>query len=1012
MSNFLDASDSTGTSELPTMNHPFYLVQRFLIFIGIGLNTVFANAQVVDPKDKWLSIDTQYARFSFVSEHQKLALDYIQKFEAMAPLAIDLFGEPPRKGEFLIQDVTDRANGSAQVVPRPTVRLFPALPLPTSTIGEYSDSAYELIFHEFTHVLNMEPSHGYAAGLRFLFGSIARPNQVLPKWYTEGLAVFTESYFSPGGGRLSSQHLSGLTRALTLSKSWDQHKISNINYAKPDWLGGSRFYLFGGLLWETLVAEKGLSSIRKLNQSYSKRLPLFLDGPLNRLFPGESMTWEKLWEKTKKRWKEKTLRQIKTLQAQPILKGRPLPQKGYNNFDPSISPNGKWLTYISHSKRNGSGAIKLVRRHPKKGFRAYKPITVVNPEHPQRVTWHPRSHSFLFQSHSPQGRFKRRFHLKSYHLKSKKIETIVSDRSAIEACYSPSGQQVFYVSHKGGQKSIFRHELKKKDAPATEVYSGKIGENVSSLICDSDENLLFIAHPVGKARRVVRLSATTQSRQEFLKEYDPFFLSKNKNGYLLSSAQSGVQNVYVSSRLEGPYRGATNTLTRTTSAALDPIDSTLYFTQYTSKGPRLFFLRAPQWESLADTPPKTTPLFQMKGVPRATGTTQSLSREVSSTETTSGINRANESSKPAEKGEANKIVEDSTERKVRPYSSWSHILPNHWLPNLFLVDRGAIFQAQTSAGDPLGKNAITLFGQWDTLTTQPGFSVGYRNASYPMTFGVNFSDFHTFFYPTETSLRSTRASAWTGFPLPWLSSVRGQIRWSFNQLQRTTGAFFVRQGPRLSLSYSRTQAQSWAISREKGWNINLAYQQFLPEISNTPYREATLSLGTYWSSFMPGRSVFYLGLNGSFVPESDRLPSVFGVTTLSGPFINPQQISSAFLQRGYLSGSIVAQQIANINAEIRFPIADIFWGFRSPPGFLRRIYGSFVYDASIFRGFHNIGGTSESTNFDEWIHGGGFELNSDVGVFFQLPLTLTFGLYHGLNKERQTGLIPFFTIRL
>jgi len=878
----------------------FLFFRFFFIFFGIAFVCAFANAQAVDPDQKWMSIDTEYARFTFASEHQKLALDYVKKFEALVPVALELFGESPRKGEYIIQDNTDRANGSAQVFPRPTVRLFPALPLPTSTIGEFRDSSYELIFHEFTHVLNMEPSHGYARFLRYIFGAVARPNQILPRWYTEGLAVFTESYFSPKGGRLASGHLAGIARSLTLEDRWNDHKLSNIAFANQDWLGGSRFYLFGGLMWETLVTEKGVEVIRKLNQSYSRRLPLLLNGPLNKLYPNEKMTWARLWKKTKTRWKEKSLAQIDQLKQKPVYKGRRIPQKGYRNISPSISPNGRWMAYASYTKKHGNGEIKLVRRHNKKGFHYYKPRIVQTPFFPQKFSWHPNSKSFLFQSHTSENRYRSRFHLLEYDLKTKKTTSLVKNQSAIEGCYSPSGKTIYFVSHKSGQKTIYSQDKKTKKRES--IYQGKLGENISSLICDTEEQILWVDHPAGEDKQVLKLVLSTKKPEPILKSYSPFAFSKDKDRYILTSAISGVQNIYISETLKGPYRAATNTLTHITSATLDPLDSKLYFTQYTADGPRIFWMSAPQWESLSDQPPQIEP--------------------------------------------------------------------------------------------------------------KPGFSLGYRNASYPVTFGLGASALYFYHYPSQTALQSRRGSAWTAFRIPWVDNLRGSLRWGYNQLQTPNNLTFLRQGPQVNISYNKTSSQPWAISRETGWNMNLGYRNYLSALGNTSYREVSLNLGTYWSSFMPGRSTLYIGLNGSYVPKEDILPNVFGVTTLNGPFTNAQQINTAFLQRGYFSGAILAGQIANLNAEIRFPIANIFWGLHTPPGFLKRIYGSVVYDGSIFRGRDFITGEERFSAFDQWIHGGGLELNADVGLFSQLPLTLTFGLYHGLNNDRATGLTPFFTVRL
>ena len=216
----------------------------------------------------------------FDAKHQRVAAHFILKFQRAKAEVFPLFKEGPGKITILLIDNTDSANGSAQVTPYPIIRLFLVNPSIRSSIGEFRDPIHEILVHEYTHILNMEPVHGFLSVLRWFFGSIAHPNMALPRWYTEGLAVYTESLFSRGGGRLNSQYLEGLARSLTLENKWRDYPLSELNDFHPDWLGGSRAYLFGGILWDSLVREKDFSIIHEMNQSYSRRIPYLLDGVL------------------------------------------------------------------------------------------------------------------------------------------------------------------------------------------------------------------------------------------------------------------------------------------------------------------------------------------------------------------------------------------------------------------------------------------------------------------------------------------------------------------------------------------------------------------------------------------------------------------------------------------------------------------------------------------------------------------------------------------------------------
>jgi|GEM_PF-2277859 len=968
-----------------------HMISLFLKMLAttLCLGTCFSGgvwAQSVNPGIRWKTIETEHAVFIYDSEQQNLVKEYISRFQALAPEAIALFGETPRKAHILLIHPTDIANGSARVVPQPWITLYPSAPLPLSSIGEFRDNAYELLFHEYTHVLNMDPSHGIATPLRWIFGSVARPNMMLPRWYTEGLAVFTESYASPEGGRLSSQYMGGLTRALTLEKRWDDYPLSQLNDGAPDWLGGSRAYFMGGMMWETIVADKGIESLQTLNQRNSRRIPYFLDAPLDDLYSEtEDFSWEDLVSKTYRRWEAKGTAQLQELENSPSLRGKPLRPTGFNDYGPSISPNGKWMAYLSRTLTNSDGEIYTIRRHKKRGFRGYRAKLATTSEQPQTVAWHPKSRGFLYESHDPITPFSREFRLWYYDMKTRKSAPAGLKMSGAFPCFSPSGKRVHFVENGGGFQRLRRGRWKNNKIDKEKViYTPPVGHAMTYLSCHDSGHLSWIEQIPGKAKRVVFFDIKKRKARFVLPDHHPQFLKKIRGGYLMGSDKSGITNVYFVADLENPQsaKAVTNTKTLIQTADLDPFDKTLYFNQFTADGPRLFQLKAAQWESLPDTPPKVSPLYETPVKSRAVANTASVATAMES---------------------------------EKDFSSWPYMLPNHWFPFLQVVDRGVVLQATTTAGDPLGKNAISLLGQWDSLTKRAGGAVNYANNAYRVGFGAGVSDLYSYFYARDSTLQSTNGIGYMRFRMPWVNRMLVSFNWQYSQLiDESSSSSFIRQGPGVSVSYANRESQDLAISFEEGWNIRMGHKNFLPSLGNTSYRETTLNLGTYWSSFTPGRSVFFLGVNGAFVPDSDPLANVFATSTLAGPFNNVQAINTAFLQRGYASGSILAKKIVNINAEFRFPVAQVFRGFRSPPAFLRRLHANWVFDASMFEGIYATGsGPSARTNFDKWVQGTGLELHTETNLGFHVPVAFTLGLYYGLNPEAGGGNItPFFSLRL
>ena len=110
---------------------------------------------------------------------------------------------PPRLTHVVLADQTELANGSATPVPFDTIVVTAVWPAGSEFIGNVDDWLRLVFTHEFTHIVHLDRSIGWARLLRGIFGrtSIAFPNLFLPTWQIEGLATYEESVIT-GEGRL------------------------------------------------------------------------------------------------------------------------------------------------------------------------------------------------------------------------------------------------------------------------------------------------------------------------------------------------------------------------------------------------------------------------------------------------------------------------------------------------------------------------------------------------------------------------------------------------------------------------------------------------------------------------------------------------------------------------------------------------------------------------------------------------------------------------------------------
>jgi len=231
--------------------------------------------------EEWRQQKSEHFTIIYNAKQRQLATYYLSIAEKVYSELIPVFKEAPENTHLVLTDYFDYSNGAATVFPQPTVYLFPHLPDTNDSIENHSSWAYMLLKHEYTHILNMYPHNGGAKILHWIFGAWVKPNMFLPNWYLEGLAVERESDNSNRFGRLNSPYYQGLLRAYVLEGQLEKESIDRFaSFDIPIFPYASRPYFLGSFYWQYLTKTYGEEIIYNLNESYSRRFPWIIEGPL------------------------------------------------------------------------------------------------------------------------------------------------------------------------------------------------------------------------------------------------------------------------------------------------------------------------------------------------------------------------------------------------------------------------------------------------------------------------------------------------------------------------------------------------------------------------------------------------------------------------------------------------------------------------------------------------------------------------------------------------------------
>lgn len=189
--------------------------------------------------------------------------------------AVDYFCHIPRDTvHFNIDPYKRVTNGNATAFPTNTINLykFPASNL--EHLITLEDWLQGLMFHEFIHIIHLDQTNGYLETGRSIFGNIAKvPAGIVPRWFTEGVAVWGESHFLQGG-RLQNELLN--------KDLWIQFKNNNFCQTidcldEPGiYPNGQLAYWAGGHFMNYLESKKP-NTIHCLVYENSSEIPFFLN---------------------------------------------------------------------------------------------------------------------------------------------------------------------------------------------------------------------------------------------------------------------------------------------------------------------------------------------------------------------------------------------------------------------------------------------------------------------------------------------------------------------------------------------------------------------------------------------------------------------------------------------------------------------------------------------------------------------------------------------------------------
>ena len=466
------------------------------VYEGKDVNELVLKISKRDFKD-WYSKESEHFKIIYRDSHSHLVNHILSSAENSLAQLQKLFNYLPNDKIIInTYDVSDFGFGATTTIPENYIRLEIEPLEPGYEMVPYSERFQWLISHELVHIVVNDMSSNFESSLRSLMGKvnpdknqpltafyslITNHNRYTPRWYQEAIAVFVETWFSGGYGRILGNFDEMYFRSLVNDnqKFAGASEIENVTSHKSILLEHI-LYLYGSRFIAHLANKYGA---QKIYDWFSPQKNEFYPGIESKFEQIYGIEFNDAWENFISDEQEFQISNISLIKKYPLTEFQRLSDTSFG-----------WVTNSTYDSKNNT----LIFGYHRRGQLAEIQNFNLDTQKSDYITTLPTPSLVQVSALAYDESYKKLFYTTNnnqlyrdvweYDLNSKKEKLLFKDSRIGQLTISSAAHELWGIQHLSAKAILIRSKYPYTEYQSLSVFD--VGDEFSDLSINRTGNLL------------------------------------------------------------------------------------------------------------------------------------------------------------------------------------------------------------------------------------------------------------------------------------------------------------------------------------------------------------------------------------------------------------------------------------------------------------------------------------------------------------------------------------------